>query len=89
MATRDEITALLQQFEAGVVTRTDVAQSQARLAQARTQLVQAQGLLAAAVQAYTRLVGHPPSALEPPPSSTRSARTASSPSAKLRICIQK
>jgi outer membrane protein len=55
------------QFDAGVVTRTDVAQSQARLAQARTQLVQAQGLLAAAVQAYTRLVGHPPSALEAPP----------------------
>lgn len=54
------------QFEAGVVTRTDVAQSQARLAQARTQLVQAQGGLAAAVQAYQRLVGHPPSALEAP-----------------------
>ncbi len=45
------------QFDAGVVTRTDVAQSQARLAQARTQLVQAQGALAAAVQAYQRLVG--------------------------------
>ncbi len=54
------------QFDAGVVTRTDVAQSQARLAQARTQLVQAQGGLAAAVQAYQRLVGHPPSALETP-----------------------
>ena len=40
------------QFDAGVVTRTDVAQSQARLAQARTQLVQAQGGLAASVQAY-------------------------------------
>lgn len=56
------------QFDAGVVTRTDVAQSQARFAQARTQLVQAQGSLAAAVQAYQRLVGHPPSGLtEPPP----------------------
>lgn len=55
------------QFEAGVVTRTDVAQSQARLAQARTQLVQAQGGLAASVQAYQRLVGHPPSGLEAPP----------------------
>lgn len=54
------------QFEAGVVTRTDVAQSQARLAQARTQLVQAQGSLAAAVQAYQRLVGRPPSGLEAP-----------------------
>jgi outer membrane protein len=54
------------QFDAGVVTRTDVAQSQARLAQARTQLVQAQGLLAAATQAYHRLVGHPPSDLQAP-----------------------
>lgn len=55
------------QFDAGVVTRTDVAQSQARLAQARTQLVQAQGQLAASVEAYQRLVGHPPSDLQPPP----------------------
>lgn len=54
------------QFDAGVVTRTDVAQSQARLAQARTQLVQAQGALAASVQAYQRLVGRPPSQLEAP-----------------------
>jgi outer membrane protein len=55
------------QFDAGVVTRTDVAQAQARLAQARTQLVQAQGGLAAAVQAYQRLVGRPPSDLQAPP----------------------
>jgi outer membrane protein len=54
------------QFDAGVVTRTDVAQSQARLAQARTQLVQAQGALAASVQAYQRLVGRPPSNLAAP-----------------------
>jgi outer membrane protein len=54
------------QFDAGVVTRTDVAQSQARLAQARTLLVQAQGALAAAVQAYLRLVGRPPNDLQPP-----------------------
>lgn len=54
------------QFDAGVVTRTDVAQSQARLAQARTQLVQAQGAMAAAVQAYQRLVGRAPSGLEAP-----------------------
>lgn len=54
------------QFNAGVVTRTDVAQSEARLAQARTQLVQAQGAMAAAVQAYVRLVGHPPSDLQSP-----------------------
>lgn len=55
------------QFEAGVVTRTDEAQAQARLAQARTQLVQAQGALAASVQAYQRLVGRPPADLQEPP----------------------
>jgi outer membrane protein len=58
------------QFEAGVVTRTDEAQAQARFAQARTQLVQAQGALAAAVEAYRRLVGHPPSDLQLPAAAT-------------------
>ncbi|MBN8605945.1 MAG: TolC family outer membrane protein [Caulobacterales bacterium] len=68
--TVSNLTRLLEyaqaQFDAGVVTRTDVAQSQARLAQARTQLVQGQGALAAAVQAYQRLVGRPPSGLVAP-----------------------
>jgi outer membrane protein len=70
--TVSNLTRLLEyaqaQFDAGVVTRTDVAQSRARLAQARTLLVQAQGQLAATVQAYLRLVGRPPSDLQPPPS---------------------
>jgi outer membrane protein len=72
--TVSNLTRLLEyaqaQFDAGVVTRTDVAQSQARLAQARTLLVQAQGQLAAAVQAYLRLVGRPPSDLQPPAAAT-------------------
>lgn len=58
------------QFDAGVVTRTDVAQAQARYAQARTQLVQAQGAMAASVEAYRRLVGRPPSDLQAPPAAT-------------------
>jgi len=58
------------QFDAGVVTRTDVAQAQARLAQARTQMAQAQAQYAAADQAYQRLVGRPPSDLRAPPSAT-------------------
>ncbi|HYD74118.1 MAG TPA: TolC family outer membrane protein [Candidatus Binatia bacterium] len=78
VAARDQtvsnLTRLLEyaqaQFDAGVVTRTDVAQSQARLAQARTLLVQAQGQLAASVQAYLRLVGRPPSDLQPPSAAT-------------------
>jgi outer membrane protein len=72
--TVDNLTVLARyaqaQFDAGVVTRTDVAQAQARLAQARTELVQAQGSMAAAVQAYIRLVGHPPADLSPPPDAT-------------------
>jgi outer membrane protein len=72
--TVSNLTRLLEyaqaQFDAGVVTRTDVAQSQARLAQARTQLVQAQGQLAASVQAYLRLVGRPPSDLQAPARAT-------------------
>lgn len=55
------------QFDAGVVTRTDVAQAQARFAQARTQLVQAQGAMAASVEAYRRLVGRAPAGLQAPP----------------------
>jgi outer membrane protein len=68
--TVSNLTRLLEyaqaQFDAGVVTRTDVAQAQARQAQARTQLVQAQGALAASIQAYLRLVGRPPADLAAP-----------------------
>lgn len=64
------LTALLDrtnaQFEAGIVSRTDVAQAQAREAQAHLQLTQARGALAAAGQAYQALVGHPPQTLEAP-----------------------
>ena len=78
VAAREQNVANLQQlldyahaqFEAGVVTRTDEAQAQARFAQARTLLVQAQGQMAAAVEAYRRLVGRPPSDLQAPPAAT-------------------
>lgn len=54
-------------FEVGDLTRTDVAQSEARLALARSQNIAAQGNLANARAAYERVVGHAPEALEPPP----------------------
>ncbi len=54
-------------FEVGDVTRTDVAQSQARLANSQSNLVVAQNQLAAARQAYQRVVGRPPEDLEPMP----------------------
>ena len=54
-------------FNAGVLTRTDVAQSEARLAQARSQLATAQSTLAQARAAYTAVVGQNPGELAPEP----------------------
>lgn len=52
-------------FEVGEITRTDVAQSEARLADARAQMSQAQGNLAVARATYAQLVGQVPGDLEP------------------------
>jgi len=54
-------------FEVGDLTRTDVAQSEARLAVARSQLQSAQAELDASRETYLRIVGSFPAALEPPP----------------------
>ncbi|KQT32323.1 hypothetical protein ASG29_10975 [Sphingomonas sp. Leaf412] len=54
-------------FEVGDVTRTDVAQSEARFRLAQAQLQSAQATLIASRENYIRLVGTPPGTLEPPP----------------------
>nr|WP_310525430.1 TolC family outer membrane protein [Polymorphobacter sp.] len=54
-------------FEVGDLTRTDVAQSQARLANSQSNLVVAENQLAGARQAYLRVVGRLPDELEPMP----------------------
>ncbi len=54
-------------FEVGDLTRTDVAQSQARLAGARAQLQQAEARLITSRENYVRLVGSPPIGLQDPP----------------------
>ncbi len=54
-------------FEVGDVTRTDVAQSEARLALARSQLDSAQAQLTVSREDYHRIIGEAPEALEPPP----------------------
>lgn len=59
-ATRDR-------FEVGDLTRTDVAQSEARLAFAKAQLQQAEALLISTREIYVQLVGSAPDALETPP----------------------
>ena len=58
-ATRDR-------FEVGDLTRTDVAQSDARLALARSNLAIAQGRLQASEENYERVIGLPPGDLQPP-----------------------
>lgn len=54
-------------FKNGELTRTDVAQSEARLALGRSQLVLARGTLTGSEQTYRRVIGYPPSTLAPPP----------------------
>jgi outer membrane protein len=59
-ATRDR-------FQIGDLTRTDVAQSEARLQLGRSQLAEAQGRLTASEATYRQVIGHPPGQLAPPP----------------------
>lgn len=54
-------------FQVGDLTRTDVAQSEARLSLARSQLQQAQARLIGSRETYIRVIGSPPGELEPPP----------------------
>lgn len=62
-----ELQASRDRFEVGDLTRTDVAQSEARLANSQSNLVVAQGQLSNARNAFDRVVGHPPVALAPLP----------------------
>lgn len=59
-ATRDR-------FEIGDVTRTDVAQSEARLSLGRSNLTTVQGRLATSEENYRRVIGKRPEQLQPPP----------------------
>ena len=59
-ATRDR-------FEIGDLTRTDVAQSEARLQLGRANLATAQGRLTSSEENYRRVIGKHPDALAPPP----------------------
>ncbi|MFC3069664.1 TolC family outer membrane protein [Phenylobacterium soli] len=55
-------------FDVGEITRTDVAQSEARLAAAQAQLQSSQAQLAVSRAAYATVVGQNPGTLEPEPS---------------------
>lgn len=54
-------------FEVGEVTRTDVAQAEARLAQARANLTTAQARLAVSRATFVEIIGDAPSTLEDDP----------------------
>jgi outer membrane protein len=54
-------------FEVGDLTRTDVAQSEARLALAQSALATAEGRLESSEENYRRVIGELPDELEPPP----------------------
>jgi len=63
----EQLRASRDRFEVGDLTRTDVAQSEARLATARANLTAALGQLTFSREAYRRIVGRAPGTLEPPP----------------------
>ncbi|WP_299842190.1 TolC family outer membrane protein [uncultured Roseovarius sp.] len=62
----EELRAAKDRFEVGEVTRTDVAQAEARLANARSGLALAQGDLTQAVEEFRAAIGRRPGNLIPP-----------------------
>jgi outer membrane protein len=60
---RRQLEATRDRFRVGEVTRTDVAQAEAALAQAIAQRITAEGTLETSRSRYTRAVGHPPERL--------------------------
>ncbi|MGH6784095.1 MAG: TolC family protein, partial [Sphingomicrobium sp.] len=59
--------ATSDRFEIGDLTRTDVAQSEARLQLGRSLLAVSGGRLTASEATYRQVVGHAPATLQPPP----------------------
>lgn len=59
-----QLEASRARFEVGEITRTDVAQSEARLKGAEANLIAAKAALTASRAAYEKVIGHPPSSLE-------------------------
>ena len=56
-----------ERFNVGELTRTDVSQAQARLAGAQSDLITAQGALAADRAVFAQIIGRPPEELESTP----------------------
>ena len=69
----EELRAAKDRFDVGEVTRTDVAQAEARLAQARAALAQAQGDFEAAREYFIAAVGRKPGELRASPAAPDTA----------------
>jgi TolC family type I secretion outer membrane protein len=61
-----QLTAADERFKVGEITRTDVAQSRARVSGARSSVASANATLAASVANYINVVGHKPGSLKYP-----------------------
>lgn len=72
---RRELQASQDRFDVGEITRTDVAQAQARLSGAETNRIAASAQLEASRNAYARLLGHLPGRLESQPAMPRLPRS--------------
>jgi outer membrane protein len=64
----EQLKATRDRFEVGEVTRTDVAQAEARRSEALATLAVAQANLKTSRAAYEQVIGHPPGNLQTPPS---------------------
>ncbi|WP_323785534.1 TolC family outer membrane protein [Thalassovita sp.] len=69
----EELRAAKDRFDVGEVTRTDVAQAEARLAQARAALAQAQGDYQGAREYFIAAVGRKPGTMQPSPAAPATA----------------
>jgi outer membrane protein len=64
----EQLKATRDRFEVGEVTRTDVAQAEARRSEALATLAGAQANLKTSRASYEQVIGHPPGNLQTPPS---------------------
>src|SRR5262249_20118881 len=64
----EQLKATKDRFDVGEVTRTDVAQAEARRSEALSTLAAAQANLKTSNAGYEQIIGHPPGKLETPPS---------------------
>lgn len=63
---RQQLGAANERFKVGEITRTDVAQSRARLSQSQAAVASANATLEASIASYEKVVGHKPGSLKYP-----------------------